>query len=91
MQLDSASIAKAPHSRWALTHPLAPSPRRGARGKLGASAQLTAASGGRAGVDVRALADLMGHSRADVSLNVYAASGEDAKLAAAAKMEAWGG
>ena len=42
----------------------------------------------QAGVDVRTLADLMGHARADVTLNVYAASGEDAKLAAAARLDA---
>ncbi|MBQ9002286.1 MAG: site-specific integrase [Eggerthellaceae bacterium] len=41
----------------------------------------------RGGVDVRTLADLMGHAGADVTLNVYAASGEDAKIAAAARLE----
>ena len=41
----------------------------------------------RGGVDVRTLADLMGHAGADVTLNVYAASGEDAKLAAAERLE----
>lgn len=41
----------------------------------------------RSGVDVRTLADLMGHANADVTLNVYAASGEDAKLAAATRLE----
>lgn len=40
----------------------------------------------RAGVDVRALADLMGHARADITLNVYVGSSEDAKLAAVKRM-----
>ena len=41
----------------------------------------------RLGVDVRTLADLMGHARADVTLNVYAASGEEARKAASARLE----
>ena len=41
----------------------------------------------RGGVDVRTLSDLMGHAGADVTLNVYAASGEDAKMAAAERLE----
>ena len=43
-----------------------------------------------AGVDVRTLADLMGHARADMTLNVYAASGEDAKAAAIERLSGMG-
>ncbi|MBQ9003093.1 MAG: tyrosine-type recombinase/integrase [Eggerthellaceae bacterium] len=41
----------------------------------------------RVGVDVRTLADLLGHARADMTLNVYAASDGAAKRIAANKME----
>ncbi|MBQ9002287.1 MAG: site-specific integrase, partial [Eggerthellaceae bacterium] len=41
----------------------------------------------RAGVDPRTLADMMGHADAGMTLNVYAASGEEAKSTAVAKMQ----
>ena len=44
----------------------------------------------RAGVDVRTLADMLGHADARMTLNVYAGSGDEAKLAAVARLEAAG-
>lgn len=41
----------------------------------------------RAGIDVRTLADLLGHSRADMTLNVYAASNEEAKRIATKRLD----